>query len=67
MRARNGVTLDIPAGHMAGVRRVQARQRQVLGGNTRIAYMPQGLWRNRYPTPTVTDNLDFFGRLFGQP
>src|SRR5205807_5141203 len=32
----------------------------------RIAYMPQGLGRNLYPTLTVLENLDFFGRLFGQ-
>jgi ribosome-dependent ATPase len=57
---------------------VQTGDLQVLGGdirerrhlkecNTRIAYMPQGLGRNLYPTLTVTENLDFFGRLFGQP
>lgn len=61
----------------AGVRRVQTGDLQVLGGdirerrhlrecNTRIAYMPQGLGRNLYPTLTVTENLDFFGRLFAQ-
>src|SRR5690606_9283683 len=32
----------------------------------RIAYMPQGLGKNLYPTLTVFENLDFFGRLFGQ-
>ena len=32
----------------------------------RIAYMPQGLGRNLYPTLSVFENLDFFGRLFGQ-
>ena len=32
----------------------------------RIAYMPQGLGRNLYPTLSVFDNIDFFGRLFGQ-
>jgi ribosome-dependent ATPase len=29
--------------------------------------MPQGLGRNLYPTLSVFENLDFFGRLFGQP
>ncbi len=94
--ALDAVTLDIPAGCMAGligpdgvgkstllalvsgVRRVQAGGVQVLGGdirdaghlqdcNRRIAYMPQGLGRNLYPTLTVYENLDFFGRLFAQP
>ena len=32
----------------------------------RIAYMPQGLGRNLYPTLSVAENIDFFGRLFGQ-
>ena len=32
----------------------------------RVAYMPQGLGRNLYPTLSVFDNIDFFGRLFGQ-
>ena len=29
--------------------------------------MPQGLGRNLYPTLSVFENIDFFGRLFGQP
>ncbi|MBV8262816.1 MAG: ribosome-associated ATPase/putative transporter RbbA, partial [Candidatus Eremiobacteraeota bacterium] len=32
----------------------------------RIAYMPQGLGRNLYPTLSVFENMDFIGRLFGQ-
>ena len=32
----------------------------------RIAYMPQGLGQNLYPTLSVFENVDFFGRLFGQ-
>ena len=27
--------------------------------------MPQGLGRNLYPTLSVFENIDFFGRLFG--
>ncbi len=61
---------------IAGVRRIQAGTVEVLGGDmarrghrdrvgARIAYMPQGLGRNLYPTLTVAENLDFFGRLFG--
>ncbi len=62
---------------IAGVRRIQAGRVEVLGGNMadaahrrlvapRIAYMPQGLGRNLYPTLSVFENVDFFGRLFGQ-
>jgi ribosome-dependent ATPase len=32
---------------------------------TRIAYMPQGLGKNLYPTLSVEENLQFFARLFG--
>ena len=94
VRALDEVTIDIPAGCMAGLigpdgvgkssllalvagaRAVQTGQVAVLGGDMadarhrrgvgpRIAYMPQGLGRNLYPTLSVFENLDFFGRLFG--
>ncbi len=32
----------------------------------RIAYMPQGLGKNLYPDLSVGENIEFFGRLFGQ-
>ena len=62
---------------IAGVRRIQEGEVSALDGDMRdaehrrsslprIAYMPQGLGRNLYPTLTVFENLDFFGRLFGQ-
>ena len=62
---------------IAGVRKIQTGKVMVLDGNmadehhrrasyARIAYMPQGLGRNLYPTLSVFDNIDFFGRLFGQ-
>ena len=62
---------------IAGVRKIQTGNVVVLDGNMsdehhrrasygRIAYMPQGLGRNLYPTLSVFDNIDFFGRLFGQ-
>ncbi|MEZ5829653.1 MAG: ribosome-associated ATPase/putative transporter RbbA [Dongiaceae bacterium] len=65
-------------GLIAGTRRLQHGTAQVLGGDiaepahrrncyARIAFMPQGLGRNLYPTLTVTENLHFFGRLHGQP
>ncbi len=61
---------------IAGARAVQHGEVQTLGGDmrrsrhrsevcTRIAYMPQGLGRNLYPTLSVEENLQFFGRLFG--
>ena len=63
---------------IAGVRRIQEGEVFALEGDMhdpehrrsslpRIAYMPQGLGRNLYPTLTVFENLDFFGRLFAQP
>src|SRR5689334_22675308 len=62
---------------ISGVRRIQTGKVMVLHGNmadehhrrasySRIAYMPQGLGRNLYPTLSVYDNIDFFGRLSGQ-
>ena len=62
---------------ISGVRKIQTGKVMVLDGNMaderhrrasygRIAYMPQGLGRNLYPTLSVFDNIDFFGRLFGQ-
>jgi ribosome-dependent ATPase len=61
---------------VAGARAVQAGKVEVLGGDMsdarhrravapRIAYMPQGLGKNLYPTLSVFENIDFFGRLFG--
>ncbi len=62
---------------LAGARKIQTGAVEVLGGDMgdrhfrsqvqpRIAYMPQGLGRNLYPTLSVFENVDFFGRLFGQ-
>ncbi len=92
--ALSSITLDIPAGCMAGLigpdgvgkssllgllsgaRHVQHGSVRVLGGdmahaghrNTvcpHIAYMPQGLGKNLYPSLSIEENLQFFGRLFG--
>src|SRR5271165_1060511 len=63
-------------GLIAGVRIIQQGQVTVFGGDMagqkyrnsqigRIAYMPQGLGRNLYPTLSVFENIDFHGRLFG--
>ena len=61
---------------IAGVRKIQTGSVRVLGGDMaskrdrqdlshRIAYMPQGLGKNLYPTLTVQENIDFHARLFG--
>jgi ribosome-dependent ATPase len=73
----DGVGKSTLLGLMAGIRRIQDGRVEVLGGDMadpahraasypRIAYMPQGLGRNLYPTLSVRENVDFFGRLFGQ-
>src|SRR5574343_948270 len=62
---------------VSGARQIQSGRIEVLGGDIgqrhfrasvqpRIAYMPQGLGKNLYPTLSVFENVDFFGRLFGQ-
>jgi len=61
---------------VAGARRIQTGRVEVLGGDMadgghrrhvcpRVAYMPQGLGKNLYPTLSVYENAEFFGRLFG--
>jgi ribosome-dependent ATPase len=73
----DGVGKSTLLGLIAGVRQIQEGEVFALGGDMRdnehrrsslprIAYMPQGLGRNLYPTLSVFENLDFFGRLFGQ-
>ena len=61
---------------IAGVRTLQSGEVRVLGHNVahkaereallpRIAFMPQGLGKNLYPTLSVYENIDFHTRLFG--
>ncbi|MCC8108871.1 MAG: ATP-binding cassette domain-containing protein, partial [Planctomycetes bacterium] len=61
---------------VSGARAVQDGTVLVLGGDIadekhrnrvcpKIAYMPQGLGKNLYPTLSVEENLQFFARLFG--
>ena len=61
---------------LAGARALQQGGVHALGGDMasardrekvcpRIAYMPQGLGKNLYPTLSVEENLQFFARLFG--
>jgi ribosome-dependent ATPase len=61
---------------IAGVKRIQQGTVHALGHDlsargsredflARVAFMPQGLGHNLYPTLSVAENIDFFGRLFG--
>ncbi len=61
---------------ISGARKIQEGSVEVLGGDMaqrrhreavcpRVAYMPQGLGRNLYPTLSVEETLQFFARLFG--
>ncbi|MFG6160697.1 ribosome-associated ATPase/putative transporter RbbA [Halomonas sp. 1390] len=72
----DGVGKSTLLGLIAGVRRLQSGTVEVLDGSigdrrhrdaicARIAYMPQGLGHNLYPTLSVFENVDFFGRLYG--
>ncbi|OAG77515.1 ABC-type multidrug transport system, permease component [Acetobacter malorum] len=62
-------------GLIAGVRHLQTGSIHTLGVDvsnkaereaflSRLAFMPQGLGKNLYPTLSVRENIDFFGRLF---
>lgn len=73
----DGVGKSTLLGLIAGVRIIQQGSIEVFGGNMaerqyrekvcpRIAYMPQGLGKNLYMSLSVYENVDFFGRLFGQ-
>ncbi len=61
---------------VAGARHIQSGRVFVLDGEIgdpshraaicpRIAYMPQGLGKNLYADLSVRENIEFFGRLFG--
>ncbi|BDB22602.1 ABC transporter ATP-binding protein/permease [Pseudomonas sp. CYM-20-01] len=63
-------------GLIAGVKKLQDGQLQVLGGAIddrrhrnslypRIAFMPQGLGGNLYPELSISENIRFFATLFG--
>ncbi len=60
---------------IAGARAIQSGQVEVLGSDMtrtqarnrvapRIAFMPQGLGKNLYPSLSVAENIDFFARLY---
>ncbi|MHA7680335.1 ribosome-associated ATPase/putative transporter RbbA [Cupriavidus sp. PET2-C1] len=72
----DGVGKSTLLGVIAGVKRIQQGHAAVLGADLRdrqareallprVAFMPQGLGRNLYPTLSVYENVDFFARLFG--
>lgn len=61
---------------IAGARAIQEGTVMVLGGNmgekkhrttvcNNIAFMPQGLGKNLYPTLSIEEHLQYFGKLFG--
>jgi ribosome-dependent ATPase len=73
----DGVGKSTLLGIIAGARQNQSGSATVLDGDIsdarhraavcpRIAYMPQGLGKNLYPDLSVRENIEFFGRLFGQ-
>jgi len=62
---------------IAGARQIQSGSVMVLDNDMadprarseicpRIAYMPEGLGKNLYADLSVRENIEFFGRLFGQ-
>ena len=72
----DGVGKSTLMGIIAGAKKIQAGEVQVLGGDIAdrrhrnavcplIAYMPQGLGKNLYLELSVFENIDFFARLFG--
>ncbi len=72
----DGVGKSTIMGLLAGARKIQSGTVNVLGSSLsdrqarvriapRIAYMPQGLGRNLYAELSISENLSFFGQLFG--
>ena len=73
----DGVGKSTTLALISGARKVQDGVVETLGGSMadgthrnsvlpKIAYMPQGLGKNLYMDLTIRENLEFFGRLFGQ-
>jgi ribosome-dependent ATPase len=73
----DGVGKSTLLGIVAGAKKIQDGFVEVLDGDMRsarhrgaicprVAFMPQGLGKNLYPDLSVRENIDFFGRLFGQ-
>ncbi len=73
----DGVGKSTLMGLVSGAKRLQTGQIQTLDGEMsnarhradigrRIAFMPQGLGKNLYHDLSIRENLEFFGKLFGQ-
>ncbi|MGM0583828.1 MAG: ribosome-associated ATPase/putative transporter RbbA [Pseudomonadota bacterium] len=73
----DGVGKSTLMGLVAGAKRLQTGRVETLGGDMsrarirtgmgrRIAFMPQGLGKNLYHDLSIRENLEFFGKLFGQ-
>ena len=73
----DGVGKSTLLGLMAGAKKIQRGRVEVFGEHLaerkvravlcrRVAYMPQGLGKNLYPTLSVMENIRFFARLFGE-
>ncbi|TDK48098.1 ribosome-associated ATPase/putative transporter RbbA [Antarcticimicrobium luteum] len=73
----DGVGKSTLMGLIAGAKRLQTGRIWTLGGDLssagfradmgrRVAFMPQGLGRNLYHDLSIRENLEFFGKLFGQ-
>ena len=73
----DGVGKSTLLGLIAGAKIIQSGRVDVFTQNIaersvrealcrRIAYMPQGLGKNLYPTLSVMENIRFFARLFGE-
>jgi ribosome-dependent ATPase len=71
----DGVGKSTLLGLIAGARKIQTGKIEVLGGDMTsaahrartspgIAFMPQGLGRNLYPSLSVAENIDFFASLY---
>lgn len=74
----DGVGKSTLLGLIAGARVIQQGHVAVLGGDMasgahrdrvapKIAFMPQGLGKNLYPTLSVAENIDFFASLYATP
>nr|WP_260432392.1 ATP-binding cassette domain-containing protein [Zymomonas mobilis] len=72
----DGVGKSTLLGIISGVKRLQSGKVTTLDADIgqkkqreavlpRVAFMPQGLGHNLYPTLSVQENIDFFARLFG--